>query len=257
MGVPHFRMMVLAPAGVTVPGVFARAVRDPLAHERIFSAMQQMRGRVALREGAVKRSDLSQDGRHRMPGDENSWHLIRLDPDESVTGCARILVHPHTTTFSQLRLSSSAVAQHPQFGRRVRMIVESDLQKASEQRINVVEPGGWVLEEKLRGTSEAILIALSAFAWARFIGRCLAYVTATVKHHSSSMLRRLGAESLSLGGEEIPRYYDSRYSCEMELLRLQSSVMHPRFERKLTCLHDLLSTAPVFQAGPLSRRAVA
>jgi hypothetical protein len=250
-------MVVLAPAAATIPQVFERAVQDRVAHQRILTSMQQMRGRVALREGAVKPVDLLPDGRHRMPGDEDSWHLIRLDPDDNVKGCARVLVHPNTATFPQLRLASSAVAQHPEWGGRVRQIVESDLIRASEEKVNVVEPGGWVLEERLRGTSEAILIALSAFAWARFIGTCLAYVTATVKHHSSMMLRRLGAESLYFGGEEVPRYYDSRYSCEMELLRLQSQAIHPRFEGRLSFLHELLSTAPVFQAAPLARCAAA
>jgi hypothetical protein len=255
--VPHFRMVVLAPAAATIPKVFERVAQDPIAHRRILTSMQQMRGRVALREGAVKPCDLTQDGRHRMPGDEDSWHLIRMDPDDNVRGCARVLVHPNRATFPQLRLASSAVAQHPEWGERVRQIVESDLLRAYEQKVNVVEPGGWVLEEQLRGTSEAILIALSAFAWARFIGTCLAYVTATVKHHSSLMLRRLGAESLYFGGEAIPKYYDSRYSCEMELLRLQSQGIHPRFESRLSFLHELISTAPMIQAGPLSRCAVA
>jgi hypothetical protein len=250
-------MMVLAPAGAAVPEVFANAVRDPGAHDQILARMQQMRGRVALKEGAVRRSELDSNARHRMPGDESSWHLIRLGEEGNVNGCARILVHPNTATFSELRLASSAVAQHPQWREQVRWSVESDLAMAREHKINVVEPGGWVLEEKLRGTSEAISIALSAFAWARLIGSCLAYVTATVRHRSSSMLRRLGADSLYFGGEEIPRYYDSRYACEMELLRLRNPNPHPKFERRLTFMQDLLSGAPVLQAGSLSRSAVA
>jgi hypothetical protein len=250
-------MVVLAPAAATIPHVFEKASEDPVAHQRILTSMQQMRGRVALREGAVKPYDLDRDGRHCMPGDDASWHLIRLDPDDNVKGCARVLVHPNTATFPQLRLASSAVARNPEWGGRVRQVVESDLLRASEQKVNVVEPGGWVLEEQLRGTTEAVLIALSAFAFARFIGTCLAYITATVKHHSSLILRRLGAESLYFGGEEIPKYYDSRYSCEMELLRLQSQGIHPRFESRLSFLHELLSMAPVFQAAPLSRCAAA
>jgi len=253
----HFRMVVLAPAAAIIPSVLNKTVQDPVEHERVLAAMQQMRGRVAVREGAVKQADLYQDRRHRMPGDANSWHLLRLDPDNSVKGCARLLIHPHTATFPQLRLASSAVAHHPQLGRRVRSVVEMDLCHACEQKINIVEPGGWVLEEKLWGTSEAILIALSAFAWARLIGACLAYVTATVKHHSASMLRRLGAESLYFGGEEIPKYYDSRYDCEMELLRIRSAGIDPKFDRRISRLHDLLLNAPVLQAGPLTRGAAA
>jgi hypothetical protein len=250
-------MVVLAPAAATIPHLFERAIQDPIAHHRVLTLMQQMRGRVALQEGAVKPCDLTPDGRHCMPGDDASWHLIRLDPDDNIKGCARVLVHPNTATFPQLRLASSALARHPEWGGRVRQIVESDLLQASDQKVNVVEPGGWVLDEQLRGTTEAILIALGALALARFIGKCLAYITATVKHHSSLMLRRLGAESLYFGEEEIPKYYDSRYSCEMELLRLQSQGINPRFESRLSFMHELLSMAPVFQAGPMARCAAA
>jgi hypothetical protein len=110
-----------------------------------------------------------------------------------------------------------------------------------------MEPGGWVLDEKLRGTSEATTIALSAIAWSQLMGECLAYVTATVKHGSCSIMRRLGGHSVHFGGQALPRYYEPDYQCEMELLRLQTQALNPKFDSMLAPLRHILASATVLQ----------
>lgn len=245
---PEF--IILAPEQAAVPKTFRNSWCDSEIHEQILGDMQQMRGRVALEEGAIQKSDLDQAGRHLMPGDENSWHLIRMAAKGRVRGCARILVHPETATYSNLRLSSSAAAKDPLWAKQIRWTVEKEIAIARKTKMKLVEPGGWVLEEQLRGSSEAISIALSAFAWSQLIGDCLAYVTATVKHGSSSMLRRLGGDSLYFGGQEIPKYYDPAYQCDMELLKMQTRAMNPKFESMLAPLRGLLSAATVLQPEP-------
>jgi hypothetical protein len=45
---------------------------------------------------------------------------------------------------------------------------------------------------------------------------------ATVRHSSSTILRRLGGSLLEVGGAMVPPYYDPKYRCEMELLRFDS-----------------------------------
>jgi hypothetical protein len=241
------KFIILAPSHAHVPRTFTNRWQDTEIHEQVLGDMQRMRGRVALQEEAIRESDLDNQGRYRMPGDENSWHLIRMTPNGKVKGCARVLVHSETATFSALRLSSAAVARNPAWADQVRWSVESEIASARKQRMKLVEPGGWVLEEEARGSSEAISIALSAFAWSQLIGDCLAFVTATVKHRSSSMLRRLGGDSLFCAGKEIPKYFDPAYQCEMELLKLQTRAMNPKFESMLAPLRQTISTATVLQ----------
>ena len=240
--------MILAPGNAVLPAVFRRIYRDQRSYNRMLSHMQQMRGRIAVEEGAVRKKDLGPGHRHVMAGDENSWHLIRMDENEKVMGCARILVHSEQANFGSLRVSRTPLANSPEWKNPLRFAVEQDIKTARSSEMTVVEPGGWVVDEQLRGGSDAVAIALSAFAWSQLIGGCLAYVTATVKHRSSAILRRLGGSSLHYQGTALPRYYDPEYNCEMEILRLETRSLNSRFESSMAPLRALLAHSPVVQA---------
>jgi hypothetical protein len=241
------RFFILAPVNASVPGAFRNRWNDSEIYDQILADMQRMRGRIALCEGAVGKDDLDEDGRHHMAGDEKSWHLIRMGTNGEVLGCARILVHSTSARFPTLRLASSSLAKDPEWSRQLRWTVESDIAVARKKNWTLLEPGGWVLDERLRGSSEATTIALSAIAWSQLMGECLAYITATVKHGSSSMMRRLGGESVRFGGNEMPRYYEPHYQSEMELLKLQTRALNPKFDSMLAPLRHSLATATVLQ----------
>jgi hypothetical protein len=242
------RFILLAPKQVVVPPTFRNRWIDTEIHGQVLADMQRMRGRIALRENAVAEKDLDRDGRHRMPGDDSSWHLIRVCGSGKVLGCARILVHSDSARFSSLRLSKSALAKDPRWSKQVRWTIEAEIAAARKEKLNLVEPGGWVLEERVRGTSEAVAIALSAFAWSQLVGDCLAFVTATVKHESSSMLRRLGGDSIYFAGNPVPRYYEPQFQCEMELLKIRG--LNSKFESMLAPLRESLSASTVLQPEP-------
>jgi hypothetical protein len=245
------RFILLAPKQIVVPPTFRNRWIDTEIHGQVLADMQRMRGRIALNEQAIKAKDLDREGRHRMCGDDSSWHLIRVCKGGKVLGCARILVHSEQASFSSLRLASSALAKDPRWAKRVRWTIEAEIAAARKEKLTLVEPGGWVLEERFRGTSEAVAIALSAFAWSQLIGDCLAYVTATVKHESSSILRRLGGDSVYFAGNPVPRYYEPRYQCEMELLKMQTRAMNSKFESLLAPLRESLSASTVLQPEPV------
>jgi hypothetical protein len=74
--------------------------------------------------------------------------------------------------------------------------------------------------------------------------------TATVRNRSSSILRRIGGQRLETDGTELPRYYDDRYGCEMEILRFTSVSMNPRYQGWTDQIRNSLLTVPVLcQAG--------
>jgi hypothetical protein len=123
--------------------------------------------------------------------------------------------------------------------------VESEIELAKRLGIDYVEVGGWALAPELRCTSEALRMALGAFSMARLLGGCVGLTTATRRHHSSSILRRIGGQALMSDGIEIPGYFDARYDCEMEILRFHSSQPNPRFERWIEELKGYLSAVPV------------
>jgi hypothetical protein len=181
-----------------------------------------------------------------MPGDEESWHLLRLRRSGKITGCARILAHPRNVGFPSLRIAASSVARSAVWRQHVAEAVESELRFARQNDFMTIEPGGWVVDEDLRGTCQAVSVAISTFAWAQILGDCIGFLTATVNHGSSRMLRRLGGRNLQAGGKTVPRYFDPAWGCNMELLRFDTESLNPRYETALGLARHRLLTAPVF-----------
>ncbi len=243
----HSPFVLLAPANVTVPCTFLNRSLDMAIYTQMLAKMQVMRGAVALQEGAIHPKDLDGESRYQMPGDAASWHLLRVSKDGSIRGCARVLVHPERVAFAALRLSQSAIAKSVAWSTKVRLAVETDVNLARAAKLTLIEPGGWVVDTKWRGGMDGVSIALSLFAWSQLIGGCLAYVTATAKHGSSSILKRLGGSSLSFAGTPIPRYFDPQYGCEMEIIKLNTKTLNARFEPLMDSLRNVLASSMIVQ----------
>jgi hypothetical protein len=112
--------IMLAPHNAVTPAHFGVIIRDPEAHTRMSSEMQIVRGAVALAEGAIRPESLDIDSRYQMPGDADSWHLVRMGDDNQIRGSARIMVHEDGVSFARLRLSQSAIARSSEWKLQVR-----------------------------------------------------------------------------------------------------------------------------------------
>jgi hypothetical protein len=53
---------------------------------------------------------------------------------------------------------------------------------------------------------------------------------------------------LKFQGQELPRYYDPEYECEMEILKFETRSLNSRFESSMAPLRALLAQSPVVQA---------
>ena len=120
---------------------------------------------------------------------------------------------------------------------------------AESELLRYVEAGGWALAPELRCTTEALHIALASYALGELLGGCLGLSTATVRHHSSSILRRLGGNTLVWDGRPLPPYYDPAYRCEMEIVRFDSRLPNPKYQALVNQLKAELAMAPVFCAS--------
>lgn len=242
-------MVILAPRRGEVPQSYLNISGDRSQYSRLLQQMQRLRGRIALQEGVVAKSALRSCGRYVMPGDEESWHLLRVRSDGTVAACARVLVHPHDVKFSRLRLASSSVARSGVWSPHVRDAVETELHHARLSGHTTIEPGGWVVDADLRGKFEAISLVIGAFALAQILGNCVGFMTATVKHGSSTILRRLGGRNLHAAGDPIPPFFEPDWGCDMELLRFDTTSLNPRFRATLAEARWQLKTAPLFSPG--------
>lgn len=207
--------------------------------------MQRLRGRIYLHDGAISRSELSGDGRHILPGDDRSWHLLTVSDVGEVMGCTRFLQHGRNTRFADLRISHTALAQCELWGAKLRRAIDHDLHTAALANFSFVEVGGWAIAEKIRGTSECLRSVLAIYAWSRLAGGAIGISTATERNSSASILRRLGGHSLKTEHQDIPAYYEPRHRCTMHLLRYDSRRPAPRYERSVQALQKTMAGIPV------------
>jgi hypothetical protein len=92
-------------------------------------------------------------------------------------------------------------------------------------------------------------MALATYSLAQVLGGCIGITTATTRHSSSSILRRLGGSSLESGGDELPSYYDPQFQCQMEVLGFDSDRPAPKYGGLVDRLRSEIRAAPVICAG--------
>ena len=216
-------------------------------HRRLLADAQKLRGEIALESGVIEPSQLLADGRHVQADDFKSWHLLTLDERGRVAACTRYLSHPNTVSYSELTVSHSALATSATWGQIFRRAIESELALARKRAWSYVEMGGWVIAERLRCTTEAVRMVLAAYGLAQLLGGALGI--ATVTHFGSSpVLRRMGGESLSSRGMELPPYYEPQYDTEMEILRFDSARPNLRYRAWIEDSKAYLQSVPVICA---------
>lgn len=246
-------LLLLAPDCARIPETFQDVVLDNGRHETLLSEMQKLRGRLYLKDGAVEPWELSPDGRHQTPADRESWHLLALDVEGSVCGCARYREHLPGEPISKLSVAASPLATSDKWEKLLFQSIAAEMELAGKLDFAFVEVGGWALTEEFRGTKEALKIALSAYSLARMLGGCIGITTATVRHSSAAILRRIGGRHLEAQGIELPSYYDPRYNCEMVLLRFNSSAPNPHYITFIEELGMRLPFSSVISAGEDTR----
>lgn len=248
------RLLLLAPPAALVPDTFQEIQWDPSYYADVLASSQQLRGQAYFEDGAIHRSELEPDGRFIQDADEHAWHLVTVNARSEVTGCARYLAHSGRVRYSDLGVAQSPLGWSPEWSQYLRAAVESEIELANRFGVDYVEVGGWALSPEIRCTNEALRIALGMFSVARLLGGCIGITTATRRHCSSSILRRIGGQSLNTNGLEIPRYFDPRYDCQMEILRFDSAQPNPRFEIWIEELRNYLAQVPVLQGTYRSSR---
>jgi hypothetical protein len=235
---------LLAPSQSTV-SQFNQAVVDPGRHHRLLAEAQRLRGRIYLQDGAIQASELAAGDRHIQAADDQAWHLLTVDDNEAVIACIRYFAHEPSISFSDLSIAGSDVARSAELGTRVRAAVETELGCARRRGVWYVELGGWAVCEFLRCTTEPIRTLLTVYALSQLRGGAVGLSTATARHHSSSILRRIGGRPLKANGVEVASYYDPQYACEMELLSFDSEFPNQRYARWIGDCREVLRQVPV------------
>ena len=238
------RLVLVAPPNVSIPQAFSNVTNDRQRHRDLVEEMQRLRGSIYLSDGAVQPSQLTPDGLHRTPEDDRSWHLLMLNGQRKVSSCAWYLEHDDSARFEQLRVRHCALAKSDWRDKLVNA-VELELRRARQEGLRYAEVGGWAVAKQSRCTSEGLLLALAAYSLGRRMGGALGLTTATLRHSSATILRRIGGSVLRTGERIVPPYYDPNYDCEMELLRFDSRRPNPKYDSLIELLGSRLQNASV------------
>jgi len=249
------RLVLVAPSS-GIPGFFRNVEHDARTHRRLVREMQKLRGQIYLEDGALGREQLTADGLHDTAEDHKSWHLLMVDGQRRVTGCAWYLQHTNSHHHNELRVRHTPLARLEEWRSKLWRGVESELERARRARLHYAEVGGWAVSERSRCTSEGLVLALAGYSLGRICGGCLGITTATVRHCSSSILRRIGGSALSADGEPVPSYYDPRYDCEMEILRFDSRRPNPKFDSLIDLLRAKMASVPIIAPAIVHAYAV-
>lgn len=245
------RLVLVAPPQSGVPAVFDKQRIDQRRRRRLMNQLQRLRGKVYLADGALRVNDLSFDGRHEIAEDEAAWHLVMLNARGRVSACVWFREYENSVSLEQLRVRNCPLRTDPFWGELVTDAVESELTRARRDALRYAEIGGWAVSKESRCTSEGLLLALGAYSLARLLGGAIGVTTATVRHCSSTILRRLGGSQLEAHGTSVPSYYDPQYDCTMELLRFDSRRPNPRYAGLVELLKAQLSRVSVIAAPAL------
>jgi len=214
--------------------------------------MQRLRGNIYLEDGAITQTQLSTSGRHQTPEDENSWHLLMLGRDHQVSACVWYLEHENTTSLERLRVRTCPLATRQRTREQFRIAIQSELERARSANMRYAEVGGWAVSRESRCTSEGLVLALAAYSLGRIAGGALGLTTATVRHASSAILRRIGGSHLVADSTPLQTYFDPHYDCEMELLRFDSRRPNAKFGSLIAELTKRLATVPVIASTDLA-----
>ncbi len=239
---------LLAPACAFAGRSFGRQLVNKDEYERLLASVQRLRGESYLQDGAITAAELDANGRFALSDDRACWHFLLLDQGSEVIGCVRVRLHDNEVEFDDLRVRQAVLAQDREWGPRLRRAVERDLSGARENGLLFAEVGGWALAHPWRGTKAALDVLAGSYALGELWGGCLGVATATVRHSSSSMLRRMGGLSFEDNGEAVPPYYDPNYGCTMELIRFTRTPAQ-RFAPLISPLKRALSEVAVVSEG--------
>ena len=239
------RLVLLAPPHRPIPDTFTNVIVDSRQRQGLIREMQRLRGTVYLSDGAVRPHHLSAGGLHQTPEDEKSWHLLMTDGKGRVSSCAWYLDHDDARSIDNLRVRTCPLRQVDQWRDVVERAVDSEIARARQDGLHYAELGGWAISEEHRGTPEGLMTALATYSLSRILGGALGITTATVRHCSSTILRKFGGSNLEFDGTAVPSYWDSRYECEMELLRFDSRMPRMKYSGLIELVMSAFSRVSV------------
>ena len=241
------RLVLVAPHAAVVPFCFGNVIVDPERAASLLAQVQLFRAAQYRADGAIPPEQLSADGRHVQSGDSLGWHVIALASSGEVQAAVRCIIRQAPVPFDELGIAHAAIASCAHWGSAVRTAMNHLIASAASRGERFAEIGGWAVAPHRRRTPLALRMAFTVWALSRRLGGQSGIATATRRHQSAAILRKLGCRSLRAGEHEIPKYFDPAYGCEMELLHFDGVHSSARINEMSQEISDDLLGLPVYR----------
>ena len=143
----HMRneLVLLAPADCLIPASLTRRYFGLDRHAHWLNEVQRVRGKIYLEDGALQASQVSAEGRHVQAADYDSWHLLVVNGNGDVQGCARYRHLTGNVGFDDLGVRESWLARCDRWGSSLKAAVQSEIARAKQSGAAFSEVGGWAI----------------------------------------------------------------------------------------------------------------
>ncbi len=208
------------------PDAFSMTRDSDLRYDFMFELFK-MRGSVYLQDGAISEENLDKFGKYVSPHDKYSWQVLLLDSSKKPHGGLRI----RFWDFENIRAHFMQTHAKELIDR-----MDCDNQKVYQESIIRFldeemrtkffgEVAGLVITDYEKNSPAALLLVAFCFAFGEFVGGFNALVSATERHYSNRIMRKIGGHRIphKETKEYLNTFFDSKYNCNMEYIVFESA----------------------------------
>src|SRR5205085_3323765 len=91
-----------------------------------------------------------------------------------------------------------------------------------------------------RRSVATLILPLACWSLFRILGHSMVISTATVRHGSAAILKRLGGFSIFEGDPVRSQFYDAYHKCAVEFVVYDSRVPAPKYEKQVQDIFEKL-----------------
>src|SRR5215831_7070742 len=198
---PLYQIHALGLELTVIPPLFQSGDSDCVIGERFssitehlaaVSEVQRFRGRVYVEDGAIPAGELDEEGRHCQEFDFENYHLCLRDAEQRIRGCFRLRLHEQAAEIPDLKLHEVIERMPSGLAALCYGALTSLFELSRRQRVRIGEVGGWAVDEELRHHRASTLLPFAAWSLYQSLGDAIVFASATMRHRSSTILKRIG-----------------------------------------------------------------
>jgi hypothetical protein len=241
------RLQLIAPSTrAKVLQTFSCVAADLGRHAEMIDRIQRFRSGVYRADGAIPRSDSGDATNHSLNLDHRSWHVLVTGDDEQILACLRYThLVGRPILLGRLHLMRMVERAEPETARKLRAAVQVFLDEANRRGNSMSEVGGWATGPEVRNSVKGLLLVCACWFLAELLQDPLGLATATTRHNSAGILRRLGGFSLDCGGMALDAFFDGYHGCEMQILGFSAHGLASQYRSTAADITSYLRNAPV------------